>query len=145
MCFRLFKKKEVKEPERNPFWNKDRAVLSKGIRHQGIGGKTAYVEFEVKLQDIMDKAIDEHNPACFNFMLRRPNLFYEIDSYYGVAGANGKYMAKPKAYWKSMKYYYVKVWQSDGKNGTYLGYIVCSDEIDDYIHYETIKEEAQWI
>jgi len=34
----------------------------------------------------------------------------------------------PKA--KKLGYYYVKIWQSDGQKGTYLGYFVCSDEFE---------------
>ena len=38
------KKKEVKEPARNSYWNCDRVILNEDIEHKGISGKTAYIE-----------------------------------------------------------------------------------------------------
>ena len=47
----IFKKK-IKEPERNPYWNCDKIILNKDIKHQGIGGKIAHIEREVTIDEI---------------------------------------------------------------------------------------------
>jgi hypothetical protein len=122
------KKKEVKEPERNPYWNCDRVILNKDIVHQGIGGKTAYIEREVTIDDILERVLG-YNIAALNFVERRPDLFRD---YKDLSIPNDK-LVKRKAKYKNMKYYYVKVWQSDYRNGTYLGYFIASDEYSKYI------------
>ena len=121
-------KKDVKEPERNPYWNCDRVILNENIEHQGIGGKTAYVEREVTIDDILERVLS-YNIAALNFAKRRPDLFRDLED---MNIPNDK-LVKRKARYKSMKYYYVKVWQKDDRNGTYLGYFIASDEIQNIL------------
>lgn len=139
MIFDKFRKKS-KEPERNPYLNCDRVVLHKDIEHQGIGGKTAYIEREVSIDDILERVLS-YNIAALNFAKRRPDLFRDFED----MNIPNEKLVKRKATYKSMKYYYVKVWQQDGKNGTYLGYFIASDEYDKYIKAKDVKEESIWI
>ena len=134
------KKKDVKEPLRNPYWNCDRVILNKDIEHQGIGGKTAYIEIEVTIDDILERAL-AYNIAALNFAKRRPDLFRDFED----ANISDDKLVKRKARYKSMKYYYVKVWQKDDRNGTYLGYFIASDEYSEYIKAKDVKEEPIWI
>ena len=131
------KKKEVKEPERNPYWNYDRVILNKDIEHQGIGGKTAYIEREVTIDDILERVLN-YNIGAVNFAKRRPDLFRNFED---INIPDDK-LVKRKARYKNMKYYYVKVWQGDNKNGTYLGYFIASDEYSEYIKIKDTKEET---
>ena len=126
MSFMNIFKKKIKEPERNPYWNCDKVILNKDIKHQGIGGKIAHIEREVTIDDIFERIIS-YNITATNFAERRPDLFRD---YKDLSIPNDK-IVKRKAKFKKMKYYYVKVWQQDGKNGTYLGYFVASDEFTD--------------
>ena len=134
------KKKEVKESERNPYQNCDRVILNKDIDHQGIGGKIAYIEREVNIDDILERVLC-YNIAALNFAKRRSDLFRDFED---MNIPNDK-LIKSKAKNKSMKYYYVKVWQNDNRNGTYLGYFIASDEYSEYIKIKDVKEEPIWI
>ena len=107
------KKKDVKEPLRNPYWNCDRVILNKNIEHQGIGGKTAYIEREVTIDDILERVLT-YNIAALNFAKRRPDLFRDFED----MNIPDDKLVKRKARYKSMKYYYVKIWQKDNRNGT---------------------------
>lgn len=138
---RMFrKKKEVKEPERNPYWNCDKVILNEDIKHQGIGGKTAYIERVVTINDILERVLN-YNIAALNFAKRRPDLFKDFED----LNIPNEKLIKRKAKNKDMKYYYVKVWQQDGINGTYLGYFIASDEYTKYIKAKVEKEESKWI
>ena len=134
------KKKDVKEPERNPYWNCDRVILNDDIEHQCIGGKTAYIEREVTIDDILERVLT-YNIAALNFAKRRPDLFRDFED----MNIPDDKLVKRKARYKSMKYYYVKVWQKDDRNGTYLGYFIASDEYSEYIKAKDVKEEPIWI
>ena len=137
------KKKVVKEPERNPYWNYDRVIINKDIEHQGIGGKTAYIEREVTIDDILERVLG-YNIAALNFAKRRPDLFRDFED----MNIPDDKLVKRKAKYKSMKYYYVKIWNNpEHLNGdhTYLGYFIASDEYSEYIKAKDIKEESIWI
>ena len=115
------RKKEDEEPEYHPYMRNDYCYIKENVDHQGIAGKRAYFTRKVTLREIIDKALDEGNIACRNFMLRRPDLFE--DPSYGIT--------KDKAYKRT--YHYVHIWNNpehlDG-NYTFLGYVVASDEIE---------------
>ena len=68
------KKKDINEPLKNPYWNCDRVILNNDIEHQSIGGKTAYVEREVTIDDILERVLN-YNIGAVNFAKRRPDLF----------------------------------------------------------------------
>ena len=131
------KKKDVKEPLRNPYWNCDRVILNNDIEHQSIGGKTAYVEREVTIDDILERVLN-YNIGAVNFAKRRPDLFRDFED----DNIPDDKLVKRKARYKNMKYYYVKVWQGDNENGTYLGYFIASDEYSEYIKIKDTKEET---
>lgn len=52
--------------------------IRKDIKHQGIGGKIFTIDEQVSshinLDEVYNKAILEGNPACINFMNRRPDI-----------------------------------------------------------------------
>ena len=131
------KKKDVKEPLKNPYWNCDRVILNNDIEHQSIGGKTAYVEREVTIDDILERVLN-YNIGAVNFAKRRPDLFRNLED----TNIPDDKLVKRKARYKNMKYYYVKVWQGDNENGTYLGYFIASDEYSEYIKIKDTKEET---
>ena len=131
------KKKDVKEPLKNPYWNCDRVILNNNIEHQSIGGKTAYVEREVTIDDILERVLN-YNIGAVNFAKRRPDLFRNLED----TNIPDDKLVKRKARYKNMKYYYVKVWQGDNENGTYLGYFIASDEYSEYIKIKDTKEET---
>ena len=131
------KKKDVKEPLKNPYWNCDRVILNNDIEHQSIGGKTAYVEREVTIDDILERVLN-YNIGAVNFAKRRPDLFRDLED----TNIPDDKLVKRKARYKNMKYYYVKVWQGDNENGTYLGYFIASDEYSEYIKIKDTKEET---
>ena len=134
------KKKDVNEPLKNPYWNCDRVILNNDIEHQSIGGKTAYIEREVTIDDILERVLN-YNIGAVNFAKRRPDLFRNLED----TNIPDDKLVKRKARYKNMKYYYVKVWQGDNKNGIYLGYFIASDEYSEYIKAKDIKEEPIWI
>ena len=131
------KKKDVKEPLKNPYWNCDRVILNNDIEHQSIGGKTAYIEREVTIDDILERVLN-YNIGAVNFAKRRPDLFRNLED----TNIPDDKLVKRKARYKNMKYYYVKVWQGDNENGTYLGYFIASDEYSEYIKIKDTKEET---
>ena len=131
------KKKDIKEPLKNPYWNCDRVILNNDIEHQSIGGKTAYVEREVTIDDILERVLN-YNIGAVNFAKRRPDLFRDLED----TNIPDDKLVKRKARYKNMKYYYVKVWQGDNENGIYLGYFIASDEYSEYIKIKDTKEET---
>ena len=131
------KKKDVNEPLKNPYWNCDRVIINNDIEHQSIGGKTAYVEREVTIDDILERVLN-YNIGAVNFAKRRPDLFRDLED----TNIPDDKLVKRKARYKNMKYYYVKVWQGDNENGTYLGYFIASDEYSEYIKIKDTKEET---
>ena len=131
------KKKDINEPLKNPYWNCDRVILNNDIEHQSIGGKTAYVEREVTIDDILERVLN-YNIGAVNFAKRRPDLFRDLED----TNIPDDKLVKRKARYKNMKYYYVKVWQGDNENGTYLGYFIASDEYSEYIKIKDTKEET---
>lgn len=131
------KKKDIKEPLKNPYWNCDRVILNNDIEHQSIGGKTAYVEREVTIDDILERVLN-YNIGAVNFAKRRLDLFRDLED---INIPDDK-LVKRKARYKNMKYYYVKVWQGDNENGIYLGYFIASDEYSEYIKIKDTKEET---
>ena len=131
------KKKDINEPLKNPYWNCDRVILNNDIEHQSIGGKTAYVEREITIDDILERVLN-YNIGAVNFAKRRPDLFRDLED----TNIPDDKLVKRKARYKNMKYYYVKVWQGDNENGTYLGYFIASDEYSEYIKIKDTKEET---
>ena len=93
------KKKDVKEPLKNPYWNCDRVILNEDIKHQGIGGKTAYIEREVTIDDILERVLS-YNIAALNFAKRRPDLFRDFED----MNIPDDKLVKRKARYKSMKH-----------------------------------------
>lgn len=68
-------------------------TLKKNIEHQGIGGQKIVLEFEVDRNEFLKK-VDEWNPACVNFYMRRQDLDFEDENfnhklYYGKVGPLG--------------------------------------------------------
>ena len=131
------KKKDINEPLKNPYWNCDRVILNNDIEHQSIGGKTAYIEREVTIDDILERVLN-YNIGAVNFAKRRPDLFRNLED----TNIPDDKLVKRKARYKNMKYYYVKVWQGDNENGIYLGYFIASDEYSEYIKIKDTKEET---
>lgn len=140
MFDKLFKrdlsKRQKEEPYPCPYENCDTVIINKEVEHQNIGGKKAYIDRYITLDDITDRIL-ELNAAAVNFVMRRPDLFKVTDKdiiYIATDPYNHKnkpQLFKRKAVKKDMKYYYVKIWQVDGPfgaEGCYLGYIIASDE-----------------
>jgi hypothetical protein len=132
---KVFKKDKPYEPAFHPYLNCDRVVLHDDIEHQHIGGRTAYIERYVTIDDILEKLLN-FNIAAVNFSKRRPDLFRDV---YDVKCTDDK-LVKRKARNKNMSYYYVKVFKQNenNKNGTWLGYFIASDEFDDIIKKEKV-------
>lgn len=123
----LFNKKNKiqKEPERNPYVTCDYFILKDGIEHQNIGGRKAYIDRRVTLDEIRENLF-VGNIATVNFVNRRPDLFESYDKFY----KDPKGFVKPEG--RHKRYYYVKIWNQfhDSKDWGYLGYIICStDEV----------------
>lgn len=115
-------KKNSKEPERNPYFATNYCIIKDKISHQGIGGKKAYFDRALTLDDILEQYRGMQNIAVLNFVSRRPDLFDESQPQYR--------MIKSKA--RDMKYHYVKIWNTNPAiypEHTYLGYVIASDEI----------------
>ena len=71
--------------------------VSKKVTHQDIGGKEIRLEFEIKDHaEVLEKACFERNPACINFMNRRPDFKHKFPYkiYYGKVGALGYVVAE---------------------------------------------------
>lgn len=148
--YRKIGKKKNKEPKDNPYKYMDFVILNKNIDHQGIGGKKGYIERYLDLNELMYK-IGERCIGALNFVERRPDLFkkkiiykslsYDFDSFIMDCMVPGvicnkntlkKYLYS-KALKKNIEYYYVKIWQTNGDSGTYLGYFICSDECESIV------------
>lgn len=134
MILNIFKKKKVK---RSPYADCNKLTINKSVKHQKIGGKTGYIVREVTIDEVLDKLLD-YNIAAMNFAKRRPDLFRDFED---LNIPNDK-IVKRQATFKYMKYYYVKVEQTDGINSTYLGYFVASDEV---VLDKDNKTEGRWI
>lgn len=128
--FDLFRRKKETEdktiePVKGPYWACDWVILNEDIEYQGIGGKKAYIEISLTLNDVLEQ-LQSFNISAKNFYERRPDLFKK--NAFDNIDENIDTIAKKKA--SKLGYYYVKVWQHDERYGTYLGYIVASDEFD---------------
>lgn len=134
MILNIFKKKKAK---RSPYADCNKLTINKSVKHQKIGGKTGYIVREVTIDEVLDKLLD-YNIAAMNFAKRRPDLFRDFED---LNIPNDK-LVKRQATFKYMKYYYVKVEQTDGINSTYLGYFVASDEV---VLDKDNKTEGRWI
>ena len=131
---RDLKKRQKEEPYPCPYENCSTVTIIDSVEHQNIGGKKAYVDRYVTLDDILNKLLDL-NIAAVNFVMRRPDLFMVgqddldvilMDPWYKK---NKDKLLMKKA--KHLKYYYVKIWQVGGPfgaEGCYLGYFIASDE-----------------
>ena len=95
--------------------------------HRDIGGKIGYIDRVPVVEGILMKALS-YNPACLNFVRHRTDLFEDFDDY----EIQDSHLIKPKAY--DLKYFYIKIREHD----QFIGYIVASDEIEEYIN---CKEE----
>lgn len=138
-------RKKNSEPKDSPYKGMGYVILNDNIEHQGIGGKKGYIDRYLTLEELMCK-IGEHCIGVLNFIERRPDLFKKKNLYRDLYGENfhkfithalihdtyGLYLY-PKALTKNREYYYIKIWQSDGRNGTYLGYFICSDECKEIV------------
>ena len=148
------KKRKIKEePYNSPYKNMSYVILNNNIDHQGIGGKKGYIDRYLSIDELLYK-IGERCIGALNFVERRPDLFKHKNlkndlykdflSYVCACMVSDRNIDKetlkrylyPKAYKKGVEYYYIKIWQTDGYNGTYLGYFVCSDECK-----KIVKEE----
>lgn len=101
--------------------------INKDVTHQEIGGKKFVVDTLISngldRRVVFDRAL-EGNPACFNFINRRKDLFWHItyDEMLSI---------------KTPKLYYGHV--------DNLGYIIAEDEVEhkdgDIVNYELINNE----
>lgn len=133
---KVFKNDKIYEPAFHPYLNCDRVILHDDIEHQHIGGRTAYIERCITIDDILKKLL-AFNIAAINFSKRRPDLFRDV---YDLNITDDK-LVKRKARSKNMSYYYVKIFKqnSTNKNGTWLGYFIASDEFDNIIKKEKVN------
>lgn len=76
--------------------------FKKDFNYRNLNGKKIVLEFELSKQEVENKALNEGNWACYNFIDRRKdfNIIFNKKLYYGHA--------------------------EDG-----LGYIVCEDELEE--------------
>jgi len=141
MFFKRLKEKISKEDKNGYYSLVTRYVyLIKKVKHQGIGGKKAFIDRKLDLQEVIDNACN-FNMACMNFVKRRPDLFKSWDEfttiYFDDRGFIYEDMLSNPGYAFKMDYYYVKVLQTDSKNSCYLGYVIASDEIKGGKFYES--------
>jgi len=127
MIFEKLRKK--KDWEDNPYEGCSYFVIKKSVSHQGLGGKKAYMQFRVPIEEIMEKA-EEGNWACCNFVERRPDIFKlktdPLDK--RPSGDHVVYTGDEK-----MEFFYVKAYTSPehlGGRSAWLGYIISKDEIE---------------
>lgn len=149
MIFKKLKqKRERKNQEKSYAERFDRVLINNKVTHQNIGGKIGYVIKEVSPKEL-ENEIRNLNTSCCNFMKRREDLCnnFLLNEEEGLKKMQDKrrHILKPIVKEQNIKFYYVKVWQSDNKNGTYLGYIIASDECSEYIKAKDVKEEPIWI
>lgn len=83
------------------------AKLKDSFEYRQLGGYTIYLEYELDADTVFDKAVNQGNWACYNFMERRNDFNYEFP----------------------YKLYYGKVIHGEDKIA--LGYIVAEDELED--------------
>lgn len=115
-------KKNSKEPERNPYFMIDYCIIKDKVDHQGIGGKKAYFDRSLTLDDVLEQYRGMQNIAVLNFVSRRQDLFDESQPQYRM----------PKSKARNLKYHYVKIWNTNESiypEYAYLGYVIASDEI----------------
>lgn len=161
MIFKKLKEKKIKRnEEKNYSMRYDRIKISKNVTHQFIGGKTGYVIRKVEPAELEDE-MRNLNIACCQFMGRREDLCnnfmnYTMDSIGAFCMGNDegwkkmqdkrRHILKPIVKEKNIEFYYVKVWSNgpfrNGNNGAFYGYVIASDEIDEYI---SVKNEGRWI
>ena len=112
---RDLKKRQKEEPYPCPYENCDTVIINENVEHQNIGGKKAYIDRYVTLDDITDRLL-ELNIAAVNFVTRRPDLFKVRQDDLDVIfmdpwfKKNQQELVTRKAVDKNMKYYYVKIW-----------------------------------
>lgn len=70
--------------------------VKKSVTHQGIGGKEIRLELELDADTVFNKAVNEGNWACANFMDRRDDFNYKFKHklYYGKVGGLGYIVAE---------------------------------------------------
>ena len=153
MIFKKLKqKRERKIQEKSYAARFDRVLISNKVAHQNIGGKIGYVMKEVSHKEL-ESEIRNLNIAGCNFMKRREDicnnlLLNEEDGLKKIQDKR-RHILKPIVKEQNIKFYYVKVWsngpfKSDAQAGMY-GYVIASDEIDEYIKAKDVKEESIWI
>ena len=77
-----------------------KAIISKYVKHQNIGGKEIIIEKELTGKDIIDTDFSHMSIAMSNFIARRSDIFlYESDEkiekmkvYYGHVGNLGYFV-----------------------------------------------------
>ena len=145
---KLKEKRERKIQEKSYAERFDRVLINNKVTHQNIGGKIGYVMREVSPKEL-ESEIRNLNIAGCNFMKRREDLCnnFLLNEEEGWKKMQDKrrHILKPIVKEQNIKFYYIKVWQSDNKNGTYLGYFIASDECSEYIKAKDVKEESIWI
>ena len=102
-----------------------KAIISKDVTHQGIGGK------EIRLEKVfsLDEVFDTNNIAAVNFMERRMDLVdkglvseSDIQAIINEETSLDEFNAKADEFYKNTKVYYGHV--------DLFGYYVCEDEIE---------------
>ena len=149
MIFKKLKQKRERKIQEKSYAERfDRVLINNKVTHQNIGGKIGYVIKEFSPKEL-ENEIRNLNTACCNFMKRREDLCnnFLLNEEEGWKKIQDKrrHILKPIVKEQNIKFYYVKVWQSDNKNGTYLGYFIASDECSEYIKAKDVKEEPIWI
>ena len=112
---RDLKKRQKEEPYPCPYKNCDTVTIIDSVEHQNIGGKKAYVDRYVTLDDILNKLLDL-NIASVNFVMRRPDLF--------MVGQDDLDVILMDPWYKKNKN---KLLIKKAKH-CYLGYFIASDE-----------------
>ena len=83
------------------------AKIKTTLEYRNIGGLPIYLEYELDADTVFNKAVNEGNWACFNFIERRNDFNYSFKH----------------------KLYYGKV--IEGEDKIALGYVVAEDELED--------------
>lgn len=70
--------------------------VKKTVTHQGIGGKDICLQLELDNDTVFNKAVNEGNFACMNFIDRREDFNYQFKHklYYGKVGGLGYVVAE---------------------------------------------------
>ena len=126
-CYKKKIKREIENPVKS--YGLAGVKVKKDLHggHRDIGGKIGYIDRTPTVEEILIKALN-YNPGCLNFVHNRTDLFEDFKDY----EIRDSYLIKPKAY--NLKYFYIKIREHD----QFIGYIVASDEIEEYIN---CKEE----